>query len=465
MNSKTYWEKREHAAQRKYIKQEQEYIKELHRYYDNAMDAAQKEIDSFYAKYASKEGITLAEAKRRVSKLDIEEYGRKAAKYVKNKDFSKQANEEMRLYNLTMKVNRLEMLKSMIGLEMVASIDEIQKYFDEKLTQRTMDEFERQAGILGKSVRDPTGNAKSTVNASFHHANFSTRLWGQQTTLKSQLSMLLQRGMIQGKGSRQLAPELRKMFGVTKYEAERLMRTELTRVRTAAQMQSFEENGFDRYMFLNFTSAPYTKSPVCEICKEVGRKCEDEKGFLVKDMMPGENAPPMHPGCRCSVAAYMDREPYEKWLDSGAAKNGVSFSDFESLYTTGSGRVTFENGYDFRDNKNKVEITQANWLINIFGGDIKLIKRSLLEPTPDYEWSEKYWELKTPQSVNGTDKLVHRGLQQIKNNPGGVLVDCSNVVNTQRVIEVAKARLKRSGKNKNIRVLIKDGNEVIAILK
>lgn len=54
MNSKEYWEKREHAAQRKYIKQEQEYIKELHRYYDNAMDTAQKEIDSFYAKYASK---------------------------------------------------------------------------------------------------------------------------------------------------------------------------------------------------------------------------------------------------------------------------------------------------------------------------------------------------------------------------------------------------------------------------
>lgn len=315
MDSKAYWAKREHEAQKKYIKQEQEYIKELNRYYDNAMDAAQKEIDSFYAKYAGKEGVTLSEAKRRVSKLDIEEYSRKAAKYVKNKDFSKQANEEIRLYNLTMKVNRLEMLKSMIGLEMVSSIDEMHKYFDEKLTQRTINEFNRQAGILGKSVGDPKGNAKSVVNASFHNANFSSRLWTQQAMLKSELSMLLQRGMIQGKSSRQLAPELRKMFGVKKYEAERLMRTELTRVRTAAQMQSFEENGFDRYMFINFASAPYTKNPVCEICKDIGNRCEEEKGFLVKDMMPGENAPPMHPGCRCSVSAYMDREEFDKWLD------------------------------------------------------------------------------------------------------------------------------------------------------
>ena len=56
-----------------------------------------------------------------MSKLDIAAYQRKAKRYVADKDFSKQANEEMRLYNLTMKVNRLEMLKANIGLELVAS--------------------------------------------------------------------------------------------------------------------------------------------------------------------------------------------------------------------------------------------------------------------------------------------------------------------------------------------------------
>ena len=84
------------------------------------MDQIQKEIDSFYAKYASKEGITIAEAKKRASKLDMEEFSRKAKKYVEEKNFSKQANDEMRLYNLTMKVNRLELLKAQIGLEPVS---------------------------------------------------------------------------------------------------------------------------------------------------------------------------------------------------------------------------------------------------------------------------------------------------------------------------------------------------------
>ena len=105
------------------------------------LDSIQQEIDSFYAKYAEKEGITLAQAKQRVSRLDIEEYQRKAAKYVKDRDFSDQANAEMRLYNLTMKINRLEMLKANIGMELVESFDELQKFFGEKLTNRALDEF------------------------------------------------------------------------------------------------------------------------------------------------------------------------------------------------------------------------------------------------------------------------------------------------------------------------------------
>ena len=32
-------------------------------------------------------------------------------------------------------------------------------------------------------------------------------------------------------------------------------------------------------------------------------------------MMPGENAAPMHPYCRCSVAAWEDGDDYEAWLD------------------------------------------------------------------------------------------------------------------------------------------------------
>ena len=108
MSSQEYWKNREEENRRKNQKTEAEYERELREIYDYMMDQIQREINGFYAKYAKQEGITLAEAKKRASKLDIEEYARKARKYVKEKDFSKEANDEMRLYNMTMKVNRLE---------------------------------------------------------------------------------------------------------------------------------------------------------------------------------------------------------------------------------------------------------------------------------------------------------------------------------------------------------------------
>lgn len=87
------------------------------------------------------------------------------------------------------------------------------------------------------------------------------------------------------------------------YATERLMRTELARVQTEVQKQSFQRNGFEMYEFI-------ANGDCCDICKEM-----DGKHFEVSEMMPGENAPPMHPNCRCSVAAWVDDEEYDAWVD------------------------------------------------------------------------------------------------------------------------------------------------------
>lgn len=303
MNSKEYWRKREDEALKHYIKDEKEYDRQIKQIYQNMLDSCQTQINDFYGRYAAKEGITLAEAKKRVSKLDIEKYERKAKRYVRDKDFSDKANEEMRLYNLTMKVNRLEMLKANIGLEMIAGHNELEKFMGDILKGRTEEELKRQAGILGKTIRNNAKFAHTIPNASFHNATFSDRIWLYQDILRADLSKLLQTGLIQGKNPRVLARELKSKFDASTFNAERLMRTELARVQTEAQKQSFEKNGFSEYEFI-------ANSNCCDICKSL-----DGKHFKVAKMMPGENAAPMHPHCRCSTAAYEDSEEYEAWLD------------------------------------------------------------------------------------------------------------------------------------------------------
>lgn len=308
-----YWTDRETEAKKHYITDEKEYEKELHRIYEDMLDNVQKEIDAFYGKYAKQNNITLAEAKKAVSTLDIKAYERKAKRYVKDKDFSKEANEEMRLYNLTMKVNRLEMLKANIGLELIAGHDELQKFMEGILKGRTMEELERQAGILGKTIKNNAQLANAIVNASFNNATFSNRIWQYQDLMKHDLAKMLRSGLIAGKNPRVLAKEIRKYFigepelkngkKGADYNAERLMRTELARVQTEAQKQSFERNGFEMYTFLALGDA-------CPICKDI-----HGKHFKIKDMVIALNAAPMHPNCRCSMAAYEDDKEYNNWLD------------------------------------------------------------------------------------------------------------------------------------------------------
>ena len=306
MASSSYWRERETENLEKNLKTEKQYAEELEKIYTDAMDEIQKDIEAFYGRYASSEGITMADARKRASKLDMEEYSRKAEKYVAEKDFSTQANEEMRLYNLTMKVNRLELLKAEIGLELVNMTGDVEKLLEKGLDERTIEEFKRQAGILGMSVGNPETAAKSIVNASFHNATFSERIWANQTVLKNEISKLLQKGMIQGRNPKELARELRKVCASSKYDSERLMRTEMARVQIEAQKLSYEENGYDEYEYVCCH-----KGDACSACKAL-----DGEHFKTKKMMPGENAPPMHPNCHCSTCAYLDEESYNEWLDS-----------------------------------------------------------------------------------------------------------------------------------------------------
>lgn len=319
MDSKTYWEKREAEQLKNYIKDEKEYDKQIKQIYANMLDSVQEQIDSFYGQYADKEGISIAEAKKRVSSLNVKRFERKAKRYVREKNFSKHANDGLRLYNATMKINRLEMLKANIGLELISGHDELERYMGGILQGRTEEELARQAGILGKTVRNNAKTAHAIVNGSFQVAKvgdqstFSDRIWQYQDLMREDLGRLLQTALIQGKNPRAVAKDLKKYWygadpktgGGATYCMERLMRTELARVQTEAQKQSFERNEFEEYMFIS-----NEHGHTCEQCNKL-----DGKHFKVKDMMPGLNAPPMHPNCRCSTAAWVDDDEYEAWLD------------------------------------------------------------------------------------------------------------------------------------------------------
>jgi len=302
-----YWREREETQRQHNIEDLAEFNSRLNSIYLQMIEMATQEINAFYGKYASAEGITIAEAKRRVAKLDIEEYARKAAEYVRTHDMSESANAEMRLYNATMKINRLELLKANIGLYMCGGFSEIEKEMGIRLDDATKAEFTRLAGILGRTINNADKRADSLVNASFQNATYSDRIWMYQDALKDSLSRLLTSGMIQGKSPAELARELRREFDVSRHQAERLMRTELCRVQTEAQKLSYQRNGYTKYIYLALGANP------CDDCLD-----NDGKVFKVDEMSIAVNAPPMHPNCMCSTAPY---------FEEGGLVNAVGFNE------------------------------------------------------------------------------------------------------------------------------------------
>lgn len=303
MNSQDYWRKREEKWIAQQIKDDAKQSKVIAEKYQRALDQIEKEISANWERFAGKEGVTLSEAKKMAYEMDVKAFARKAKRYVKDKEFSKTANDELRLYNVTMRVNRLELLKSQIGLELIALSDDVDKYTAETLTKAGLAEAKRQAGILGETVFENYRSFIDAVaNGSFQGATFSERIWGGTGALKAELDRLLIRSITQGRNPRELARELRKIFDSSKYEAERLMRTETARVQISVQEKSYKEYGIDEFEYIAEPSA-------CGLCKPL-----DGKVFKVSKMESGLNAPPIHPNCKCSTAPYVDREAFEKSL-------------------------------------------------------------------------------------------------------------------------------------------------------
>lgn len=101
----------------------------------------------------------------------------------------------------------------------------------------------------------------------------------------------------------------KKQMGATSQPAKRSRRKSSRPILSAAdqiiaQRNSLIMNGFKRYEFI-------ANSNCCSVCGKL-----NGKHFSLQKLEIGVNAPPMHEGCCCSIAAWESRKEYDEWLDS-----------------------------------------------------------------------------------------------------------------------------------------------------
>ena len=264
-------------------------------------------VDAFYLRYANRNGVSIKEARKRADSMDVTDYFQKAYEAVRDKDFSDEAEEWLRVYNLKMSTSRLELEKAKINLELLKMYSEIENITNEQLEQARLAEIARQtdliakykeqAGILANSVGSPTDRLRGVVNADFYGANFSERIWsrtGHYASLRKELFKSLNNLSVDMMGYRKERNRLMGIFNTSKYESMRLIRTEHQRVNIKVQHEMAVANDFTHYTYTSEPSA-------CSICKALSGKT-----FKIEDYEMGVTAPLMHPLCRCSVYYHIE---------------------------------------------------------------------------------------------------------------------------------------------------------------
>lgn len=321
MSNKTYWNNRD-KERFEYIRQnladDKAFNASLEKYYQRTIDAINKDIQSELQSFATRDGVSLAEARKKVSKADIRQFEteakrvvkeadqmRKKGKRVSYSDFSDEVNERMRLYNVTMRINRLEYLKSIIGVRLIELGVDINAELNIKLDEDTRNEFERQAGILaGAGMADAMDwwteeNVQKIIMSSTRSASFSTRIWSNVDVLKSELEKQLSRVLISGENPKATAKEfykhMAKDVGHMRAAAERIARTESARCQTQATLESFKQYGVK---YCRWIAEPRA----CVVCKEIASR---SSGYG-RGVYPVKDVPtlPQHPNCRCALSAH-----------------------------------------------------------------------------------------------------------------------------------------------------------------
>lgn len=326
--SADYFRKRELEHIKKQILDDKEYEKRLIKMYNRTMNDAKTQIDAFIGKYANEEGLSYSEAKKKINSKDVEDFAERAAKYVKDRDFSDRANEELRLYNLKMRVSRLELLKREINLALIDLANAEEKELSERLKDKALEELKRQSGILGMSLKDRKQLARDSdkiVNADFHSATFSDRIWANQEWLQSKLADGIERSILRGEHprewSRRLYGSMRDDFKQATNAANRIAVTETARVQAEVQQESRKIAGYEEYVYIAEPTA-------CPICAPL-----DGKVFKAKDMKVGINHFPMHPWCKCSSAAHGHVNIEEQEQDKSTIDNVTNYEELNTYLT------------------------------------------------------------------------------------------------------------------------------------
>lgn len=208
-------------------------------------------------------------------------------------------------------------------------------------------DLQTRAGWLNEVAKLTPGMIQDAVSYPWSGANFSDRLWKNKEALLFNLRETVTQSLIQGRSLPETSKALAGKLGQSYKAAERLVRTETNHLHNRADLDAYEAAGVEEYEFMATLD-----SRTSEVCAAL-----DGKHFKLKDAVPGENLPPMHPNCRSTTVEY-DPEEAADWAASGEKMpERMTYAEWyqKQVAEHGEGYVELERKKAYRESTDRAQ--------------------------------------------------------------------------------------------------------------
>lgn len=310
MNNAEYWKLRfeqlEQAQNQKGVKA----YADIERQYKEAQKQLEGQIARWYQRFATNNGISLAEARQYLKGADLKEFKWDVQEYIKygqdnalNSGWMKELENASAKYHISkleaLKVQTQHSLEIMYAKQFGTMHGALSDAFESGYYHTA---YELQHGFnVGWDIAGLDQAQIEKVLAKPWAAdgyNFSERIWGNKNKLISEVHNELSRNIMLGADPQKAIDSLAKKMNTSKNNAGRLVMTEEAYFSSAAQKDCFESLGVEQYEIVATLD-----SHTSDICRSL-----DGKHFPMKDYQPGVTAPPFHVYCRSTTVPYFDEQ-------------------------------------------------------------------------------------------------------------------------------------------------------------
>lgn len=308
--SDEYWRERAEDRLNEAEKLSVPYLEDIHAVYDDARLKIVEDIKNLYKNcYKDDEGFDQEKLRVIIPNGDLERFHR---------EMKKAGLSEYLPENYKARMTRLEYLYADCWAESKKASLKHQQIETKAHRETIQNAYYRTIYDTGVGLKINPAFSKldnravnQVLNTKFLGGNYSERIWKNTDKLANTLKEVIGSAIARGESYSKTARGIRERFGVTQYEATRLVQTETCYFQNQAEIEALKTMGIEKYKFIATLD-----SRTSDICRE-----HDKKVYNIEDAKAGENLPPLHPNCRSTVSAYLGEE-YESAIRIARNEDG-----------------------------------------------------------------------------------------------------------------------------------------------